>query len=327
MDCWYADFQNSGSAEGSLVKSALFLREFATVPWVHLDIAGTAYFRKATAVRAARRDRRRRTPRSSSWRWPGRRRAEPPARAPAPVGRWSPGHRPRGRRRRRSGSPPTGSPPAGRSTTRSTRPVGPSTGGRSPACVVGAVAFGLLPVAVRGRPAGAALFGAWFVDPRRRAGDGPRPAAAARRADPAGHPDRPGLRDQRPEPAGRRRRSSRPSLAAVLIPAVLYLPSIPFGAGAFGLGDVKFLVGIGLMVGGERALGGTLVGLLVAGVVLVALLSRGGSGAGRTCRSGRSSSSARCGRCSSVRDRARSGMGSHRRPDHRGHRTSAPVDG
>ena len=35
-------------AEGSLVKSALFLREFATVPWVHLDIAGTGYFRKAT---------------------------------------------------------------------------------------------------------------------------------------------------------------------------------------------------------------------------------------------------------------------------------------
>ena len=49
MDSWYADFQNSSSSEGSLIKSALFLREFATVPWVHLDIAGTAYFRKATA--------------------------------------------------------------------------------------------------------------------------------------------------------------------------------------------------------------------------------------------------------------------------------------
>jgi len=48
MDSWYGDFQNSSSAEGSLVKSALFLREFATVPWVHLDIAGTGYFRKAT---------------------------------------------------------------------------------------------------------------------------------------------------------------------------------------------------------------------------------------------------------------------------------------
>lgn len=60
--------------------------------------------------------------------------------------------------------------------------------------------------------------------------------------------------------------------AALLIPAVLYLPSIPFGAGAFGVGDVKLLAGMGLMVGGERALGGTVVGLAVAGVVLFALL-------------------------------------------------------
>lgn len=62
-------------------------------------------------------------------------------------------------------------------------------------------------------------------------------------------------------------------LAAVIVPAVLYLPSIPFGAGAFGLGDVKFLVGMGLMVGGERAVGGTLVGLFVAGFVLAVLLA------------------------------------------------------
>ena len=58
MESWYGDFQNSGTADGSLVKSGLFLREFVTVPWVHLDIAGTGYFRKAHAVRAARRDRR-----------------------------------------------------------------------------------------------------------------------------------------------------------------------------------------------------------------------------------------------------------------------------
>jgi prepilin signal peptidase PulO-like enzyme (type II secretory pathway) len=62
-------------------------------------------------------------------------------------------------------------------------------------------------------------------------------------------------------------------LAAVLIPAVLYLPSIPFGAGAFGMGDVKLLIGAGLMLGGSRALGGVLAGLLLAGVVLVALLA------------------------------------------------------
>jgi leader peptidase (prepilin peptidase)/N-methyltransferase len=62
-------------------------------------------------------------------------------------------------------------------------------------------------------------------------------------------------------------------VAALAIPAVLYLPSIPFGAGAFGIGDVKLLVGIGLMAGAGRAFGGVVVGLLVAGVVLVALLA------------------------------------------------------
>jgi leucyl aminopeptidase len=49
MDSWYGDLQNSGTPEGSLVKSGMFLREFATVPWAHLDIGGTGYFRKATA--------------------------------------------------------------------------------------------------------------------------------------------------------------------------------------------------------------------------------------------------------------------------------------
>jgi leucyl aminopeptidase len=43
----YVKIANSGSAEGSLVKSALFLDEFVTKPWVHLDIAGSAYYRKA----------------------------------------------------------------------------------------------------------------------------------------------------------------------------------------------------------------------------------------------------------------------------------------
>ena len=46
MDSWYAELTNSGSAEGSLVKSGLFIAEFVTRPWVHLDIAGTAYYHK-----------------------------------------------------------------------------------------------------------------------------------------------------------------------------------------------------------------------------------------------------------------------------------------
>ena len=46
MESWYADFQNSGPADGSLVKSGLFLREFVTRPWVHMDIGGSAYLRR-----------------------------------------------------------------------------------------------------------------------------------------------------------------------------------------------------------------------------------------------------------------------------------------
>jgi leucyl aminopeptidase len=42
-DSPYADIVNSGTREGGLIKSAVFLSEFVTVPWVHVDIAGTAY--------------------------------------------------------------------------------------------------------------------------------------------------------------------------------------------------------------------------------------------------------------------------------------------
>lgn len=48
MDSWYAEFTNTGGSEGSLVKSGLFLKEFVTRPWAHLDIGGTAYLRKPT---------------------------------------------------------------------------------------------------------------------------------------------------------------------------------------------------------------------------------------------------------------------------------------
>jgi leucyl aminopeptidase len=47
LDSWYGDIVNSTHApEGGLVKSGLFLREFVTRPWVHLDIGGTGYFRR-----------------------------------------------------------------------------------------------------------------------------------------------------------------------------------------------------------------------------------------------------------------------------------------
>jgi len=43
LDSAHADIMNSGSRDGSLIKSAIFLHDFVTVPWVHMDIAGTAY--------------------------------------------------------------------------------------------------------------------------------------------------------------------------------------------------------------------------------------------------------------------------------------------
>jgi leader peptidase (prepilin peptidase) / N-methyltransferase len=64
-----------------------------------------------------------------------------------------------------------------------------------------------------------------------------------------------------------------PMFAVALgIPAALYVASIPFGEGAFGLGDVKLLVGVGLMEGGIRAFTGLVSGLFAAGIVIALLL-------------------------------------------------------
>jgi leucyl aminopeptidase len=43
LDSAHADIVNSAAREGSLIKSAVFLSEFVTVPWVHVDIAGSGY--------------------------------------------------------------------------------------------------------------------------------------------------------------------------------------------------------------------------------------------------------------------------------------------
>jgi leucyl aminopeptidase len=53
METSQAELMNSGPAEGSFVKSGLFLRQFVTGPWVHLDIGGTGYYRRPTAWAAA----------------------------------------------------------------------------------------------------------------------------------------------------------------------------------------------------------------------------------------------------------------------------------
>jgi leader peptidase (prepilin peptidase)/N-methyltransferase len=62
-------------------------------------------------------------------------------------------------------------------------------------------------------------------------------------------------------------------VVSLAVPAALYALSLPFGEGAFGLGDVKFLVGFGILAGVERFVAGLVVGVLVAGVVIAVLLA------------------------------------------------------
>jgi leader peptidase (prepilin peptidase)/N-methyltransferase len=65
-----------------------------------------------------------------------------------------------------------------------------------------------------------------------------------------------------------------PAIAiAIAIPGLLYLGSLPFDAGAFGIGDVKLLAGFGLMVGFIRAITGVASGAFAAGIVLAVLLA------------------------------------------------------
>jgi len=138
--------------------------------------------------------------------------------------------------------------------------------------LVGALAFGLLPVRFGDDPLAAVLFGAWFVT---------LVVGLATDLDQRLLPDvltLPAI----PVAAVYALSGSNPLVgselglavvAAVVIPAVLFVPSIPFGAGAFGIGDVKLLAGVGLLVGGSRALSSVVFALLLSGVVLVVLLA------------------------------------------------------
>jgi leader peptidase (prepilin peptidase) / N-methyltransferase len=62
-------------------------------------------------------------------------------------------------------------------------------------------------------------------------------------------------------------------IAAVALPLLLFALSIPFGAGAIGLGDIKLLVSVGLLTGLGRAVLGVIAGALLSGVVVILLLA------------------------------------------------------
>ncbi|MGA2514668.1 MAG: A24 family peptidase [Candidatus Limnocylindrales bacterium] len=61
-------------------------------------------------------------------------------------------------------------------------------------------------------------------------------------------------------------------LGALLVPGVMFIVSIPFGAGAFGGGDVKFLVAVGLLTGLIRTVLAVFAGVMLGGVVILGLL-------------------------------------------------------
>jgi len=61
-------------------------------------------------------------------------------------------------------------------------------------------------------------------------------------------------------------------VAAVLVPGILFLLSIPFGAGAIGIGDLKLLFGVGLIVGAQRLIATVIVGALAAAFGIIVLL-------------------------------------------------------
>jgi prepilin signal peptidase PulO-like enzyme (type II secretory pathway) len=149
------------------------------------------------------------------------------------------------------------------------RPIGWRTG---VVAFVGALAFGLLPIRFAGDALAFVIFGAWFVT---------LVVALATDLDQRLLPDVLTL-PVIPVALVYALSGNNPLvgsdilfavLAAVVIPAALYLPSIPFGAGAFGIGDVKLLAGVGLLAGGERALGSVVFALLLSGVVLITLLA------------------------------------------------------
>jgi leader peptidase (prepilin peptidase)/N-methyltransferase len=61
--------------------------------------------------------------------------------------------------------------------------------------------------------------------------------------------------------------------AAIVIPLGLFVLAIPFGAGAIGQGDLKLLVGVGLLAGALNLLYALVSGALLAGIVVLALVA------------------------------------------------------
>ena len=65
------------------------------------------------------------------------------------------------------------------------------------------------------------------------------------------------------------------AVAGIAVPALLLVLSIPFGAGAIGIGDLKLLLGVGLLLGAGRVVMTVALGAVAAaGGILVLLVLR-----------------------------------------------------
>jgi leader peptidase (prepilin peptidase)/N-methyltransferase len=62
-------------------------------------------------------------------------------------------------------------------------------------------------------------------------------------------------------------------VTAIAIPALLLILSVPFGVDAIGIGDIKLLVSVGLLLGPAPAVAGLIAGALLAGAVALVLLA------------------------------------------------------
>jgi len=60
--------------------------------------------------------------------------------------------------------------------------------------------------------------------------------------------------------------------ASIIVPAGLFLLSIPFGQGAIGQGDLKLLVSVGLLLGATKLVYALIAGALLAGLTVGVLL-------------------------------------------------------
>jgi leader peptidase (prepilin peptidase)/N-methyltransferase len=63
------------------------------------------------------------------------------------------------------------------------------------------------------------------------------------------------------------------AVAGVAVPAILLIISIPFGSGAIGIGDLKLLFGMGLILGAGRIVATVAVGALAAAAGILVLLA------------------------------------------------------